>query len=130
MRLIIYTLLAMFLIACSANQSDLIGSENQGSQNDTAMTEQSPLDQVSEPASNESTIEQQQAPMAEGMNTSPVDGAENQAASDEQAASSESLDAPVEQEAGMSQDSKNMDNNMDVVKQQEEQEKLKSDSKS
>lgn len=124
MRLFLYALLAMFLIACSANQSDLVGSENQDSQNTTAMSKQSPVDQVSEPASNEGINEQQQVPMAESMNTSPVDSAENQVAPDEQAASIESIDAPVEQEAGMNKDS----NNTDVVT--EEQKKEISDSKS
>jgi len=106
-----YASLAMFLIACNASQFELNASKNAGAQDSTAMTEQSPVDQVSESATSE-------VPMAESMNSSPVE------VIDSQTASGESTGAPVEQQAGMSQDS----NNADVTAQ--EQEKQKVDSKS
>lgn len=117
MRLFIYASLALFLMACSANQSELTSSESENSQNATAMTEPSPLDQASEPASSDGAIEQQES-AAESI----VSDIIVEAGSDEQPASDEAMDVPVEQEAGMVQDS----NNMDIVTEKKE----KSDSKS
>ena len=121
MRLFIYASLAVFLMACSANQSELTSSESENSQNATAMTEQSPLDQASEPASSDGAIEQQES-TAESINSDVIVEANSQAGLDEQPASGEPMDAPVEQEAGTIQDS----NNMDIVTEKKE----KSDSKS
>jgi len=118
MRLFIYASLAVFLMACSANQSELTSSESENSQNATAMTEQSPLDQASEPAtSSDGAIEQQES-TAESVNSDVI----VEAGSDEQPASGEAMDAPVEQEAGMTQDS----NNLDIATEKKE----KPDSKS
>lgn len=117
MRLFIYALLALFLMACSANQSELTSSESENSQNATAMIEQPSLDQASEPASSDGAIEQQES-TAESINSDAI----VEAGSDQTAASGEAMDVPVEQEAGMTQDS----NNMDIVTEKKE----KSDSKS
>lgn len=117
MRLFMYASLALFLMACSANQSELTSSESENSQNATAMTEQPSLDQASEPLSSDGAIEQQES-TAESKNSDVI----VEAGSDEQPASGEAMDAPVEQEAGMTQDS----NNMDIAVEKKE----KSDSKS
>lgn len=117
MRLFIYASLALFLLACSANQSELTSSESDNSQNATAMTEQPSLDQASEPASSDGAIEQQES-TAESKNSDVI----VEAGSDEQPASGEAMDVPVEQEAGMTQDS----NKMDIATEKKE----KSDSKS
>lgn len=117
MRLFVYASLALFLMACNANQSELTSSESENSQNATAMTEQPALDQASEPASSVGAIEQQES-TAESTNSVVI----VEAGSDEQPASGEAMDAPVEQGAGMNQDS----NNMDIATEKKE----KSDSKS
>ena len=117
MRLFIYASLALFLLACSANQSELTSSESENSQNAAAMTEQSPMDQASVPASSDGVVEQQESTV-ENMKSDVI----VEAGSDEQPASGEPMDAPVKQEAGMTQDS----NNMEIVTEKKE----KSDSKS
>lgn len=117
MRLFVYASLALFLLACSANQSELTSSESENSQNATAMTEQSPMDQASVPASSDGVVEQQESTV-ESTNSDAI----VEAGSNEQPASGEPMDARVEQEAGMTQDS----STMDIATEKKE----KSDSKS
>lgn len=117
MRLSIYVLLAMFLAACGANQTELNSSVQEGSQNAAAITEPAPSEQMSDAVSNDVAVEPQDSSMAGETNAgNSIDEANSQTASQE------SMDAPVSEQSEMNQDISNID--------AATQEKEKSDSKS
>ncbi|MCI0506292.1 MAG: hypothetical protein L0Z73_09315 [Gammaproteobacteria bacterium] len=118
MRSLVHLSIAIFLVACGMDQSDLKSGANQNPQN-TSIIEQTPVEPSPDLSASDSVINQHDISAAD--HAIDVEGISVEG-TDEQPASSEQIDTNAEQASGTNQEI----NKLEIVKQPNE----KPDSKS